>query len=232
MFDGFFYLINNIFLFSSAVDSGNSFPQPLSAEDERKYLELFKDGDMDARDKLVHHNMRLVVHIAKKYGNYPDSDELISVGAIGLIKAINTYSLGKGTHLATYAARCIENEILMIMRLNKKHSKNISLYDSIGMDKEGNEMTFIDLISQDENDIIESVEKDMIKEKLLEIIKNILTTREYEIIKLRYGLVNNTPLTQKEVAAMYDISRSYVSRIESKAIKKVRNYMIKEEMYY
>jgi RNA polymerase sporulation-specific sigma factor len=232
MFDGFFYLINNVFLLTSSVDNQSSFPQPLTESEEKKYLDLYSKGDINARDILVHHNMRLVVHIAKKYSNYPDSDELLSVGSIGLIKAIKTYIPGKGTQLATYAARCIENEILMVLRVNKKHKNNISIYEPIGVDKDGNEMTFMDLLSTDENDIIDNIEQEALKTKLMSIIKDILTRREFEIIKLRSGLYNDIALTQREVAQIINISRSYVSRIESKALSKIKAYLSKEGFSY
>lgn len=226
MFEGFFYLINSLVL-CGGVENGNSFPSPLNAEDEAKALEDWANGDIKARDKLIHHNMRLVVHIAKKYNNHPDSDELISVGAIGLMKAVNSYNSTKGSTLATYAAKCIENEILMIMRSSKKHSKNVSLNDSIGTDKDGNDMTYQEFLASDEDDLFDIADREILKEVLQNNIKSILSQREYEIMNLRYGLMQQEPKTQKEVAKMFGISRSYVSRIESKCIIKIRKTLSK-----
>ncbi len=172
--------------------------------------------------------MRLVVHVAKKYSNYHDNDELISVGSIGLVKAINTYSPEKGTQFATYAAKCIENEILMTWRANKKNLGNKSLYEPVSYDKEGNEVTLIDLISQDEESVIGMVESKCVAEKLMQVVKGQLDDREYQIIAMRYGLEGRTPLTQKQVAKVFGISRSYVSRIETKVLKKLKTYMSKE----
>ena len=211
-------------LFSSYVENKDSFPRPLSPEKEKQYLEEMNNGSAEAKEILINHNMRLVVHVAKKYSNYPDQDELISVGSIGLIKAINTYKTGKGTQLATYAARCIENEILMTLRANKKVKANISLHEPVGTDKEGNEISLIDLLSIEQDSVINEVETNIIKDNLLQAIKKVLDKREYEIISLRYGLIDGTELTQMEVASRFNISRSYISRIEKKAIQKIRLY--------
>ncbi len=231
MFEGLFLLLGDMLLFSSYVSTNNSFPRPLSPEKEKEYLEKSAQGDKSARDILIKHNMRLVVHIVKKYNNYPDVDELISVGSIGLIKAVNSFTPDKGTQLATYASRCIENEILMTLRASKKRRGDVSLYDAVGVDKEGNEITFIDLLHTDEDSIFDSVERSIISEKLIKIIKKVLDKREYDIISLRYGLNGDKPLTQREVAVLHDISRSYVSRIEKKAIDKIKREAIKEELY-
>ena len=156
--EGFFALLSNVLLFTSRLDSGNSFPHPLSPEKEKYYLERARQGDKDARDILIRHNLRLVVFIAKKYTNYPDQDELISVGTLGLMKAIKTYSEGKGTQLATYASRCIENEILMTMRSRKKLQSNVSLYENIGSDKDGNQLALIDVLCEDEESVYQNLE--------------------------------------------------------------------------
>lgn len=231
LLESFINFINNIMLFSSYVENKDSFPRPLSAEKEREYLELLEQGDEKAKEILINHNMRLVVHVAKKYANYPDQDELISVGSIGLIKAINTYKMGKGTQLATYAARCIENEILMTLRANKKTKANISLHESVGVDKEGNEISLIDLLSFEQDSVINEVETNIIKDNLINALKKVLDKREYEIICLRYGLNGGEELTQREVASNYGISRSYISRIEKKAINKIRDYIKKQDLY-
>ncbi|MDY5439737.1 MAG: RNA polymerase sporulation sigma factor SigK [Eubacteriales bacterium] len=229
MVEGFFLLLKNLMICSSYVDSKNSFPKPLSSEKERYYVLRANEGDQEAKDILIKHNLRLVAHIAKKYSNYPDNDELISVGSIGLIKAVNTYNLEKGTGLVTYAARCIENEILMLIRSSKKHRGNVSLYSTVGVDKEGNEMSLEDTLQSDESVIIDTENK-IIMENIVAIMKKTLNEREYEIISLRYPL-DRKGLTQKEVAKAYGISRSYVSRIEKKALEKVREEVEKQEIY-
>lgn len=222
---GLFALLSNVMFFTSYVSGKNSFPQPLSSEEEKDLLQKMWNGSEQAREQLIRHNMRLVVHIVKKYNNYNDPDELISVGSIGLVKAINTYSGDKGTQLATYAARCIENEILMTLRANKKFKANKSLYEPISYDKDGNEVTLIDLIGQDEESVLSKVENGIVRDKLMELVQSQLTTREYEIICLRYGLKGGEAWTQKQVAKKYGISRSYVSRIETKALGKLRKHL-------
>ena len=231
MFEGLFLLLSDMLLFSSYVLSGNTFPRPLSPEKEKEYLIKSGEGDKEAKDVLIRHNLRLVVHIVKKYNNYSDVDELISVGSIGLIKAVNSYTLEKGTQFATYAARCIENEILMTLRAGKKRRGDVSLYDAVGVDKEGNEITLIDMLHTDEDGIFDAVERSMITEKLMDIVKKVLDEREYEIISMRYGLRGGKALTQREVAGLFGISRSYVSRIEKKALEKIRKHASREELY-
>jgi RNA polymerase sporulation-specific sigma factor len=227
--ESLFALLKNLFIFSSYVTEKSSFPMPLSKEKERYYLKKSKEGDAEAKDVLIKHNLRLVAHVAKKYANFGDNDELISVGSIGLIKAVSTYDAEKGSGLATYASRCIENEILMVLRASKKYKGNLSLNDPIGVDKEGNELTIMDMIA-DDKDVIEDVERGIVMEKLLEVTKSCLDQREYEIIKLRYGLEGVCMLTQREVADKFGISRSYISRIEKKAIEKIRDKIKKEEL--
>ena len=207
----------------------SSFPKPLSKEKEQEYLALSAKGDKDAKEILVKHNLRLVAHIAKKYANYGDNDELISIGSIGLIKAIESFKSDKGTSLATYASRCIENEILMTMRTTKKHRSNVSLNEPIGVDKDGNELVIMDMLESDQN-VIEDVENSIMMEKLTAITKSVLDKREYEIIKMRYGLENTGALTQREVAKKFNISRSYVSRIEKKALEKIKKSVNKEDL--
>ena len=222
-------LLKNLIIFSSYMTEKSSFPKPLSKEKEQEYLVLSAKGDKDAKEILVKHNLRLVAHIAKKYANYGDNDELISIGSIGLIKAVESFKSDKGTSLATYASRCIENEILMTMRTTKKHRSNVSLNEPIGVDKDGNELVIMDMLESGQ-DVIEDVENSIMMEKLTAITKSVLDKREYEIIKMRYGLENTGALTQREVAKKFNISRSYVSRIEKKALEKIKKSVNKEDL--
>ncbi len=222
---GILALLSNLLFFSGYIKNKNCFPKPLSPEKEKELLDRIAQGDREARDELIRHNMRLVVHIVKKYNNYGDNDELISVGSIGLIKAVNSFHEGKGTQFATYASKCIENEILMVIRAGKKYRNTKSLYEPVSFDKDGNEVTLIDLIGQDEESVISKVESRIVQEKLLGLAKKALTDREYEIIMLRYGVNSDKSYTQNEVAEKYNISRSYVSRIEKKALFKLRRYI-------
>ena len=222
-------LLKNLIIFSSYMTEKSSFPKPLSKEKEQEYLLLSANGDKEAKEILVKHNLRLVAHIAKKYANYGDNDELISIGSIGLIKAIESFKSDKGTSLATYASRCIENEILMTMRTSKKHRSNVSLNEPIGVDKDGNELVIMDMLESDQN-VIEDVENSIMMEKLSAITKSVLDEREYQIIKLRYGLENTGALTQREVAKKFNISRSYVSRIEKKALEKIKKSVNKDDL--
>ena len=208
-------------LFLVSYVKNNAFPQPLSAADEKKYLQLMAQGDAAARNKLIEHNLRLVAHIVKKFENTGEEPEdLISIGTIGLIKAIESFSEGKGTKLATYAARCIENEILMHLRALKKTKKDVSLHDPIGQDKEGNEISLIDVLKCEEEDIINTIQKSMELEKMNKYI-DILDEREKEVIVGRYGLDLQKEKTQREIAKELGISRSYVSRIEKRALMKM-----------
>lgn len=223
-------LLKNLVIFSSYVSEKSSFPQPLSKEKEKEYIQKSLDGDKEAKEILVKHNLRLVAHIAKKYSNYGDNDELISIGSIGLIKAIDSFRPDKSTTLATYASRCIENEILMTMRTSKKHRSNVSLNEPIGVDKDGNELVIMDMLC-DERSLIDDVENDMMVEKLLKLTKEVLNEREFEIVRMRYGLGGCPALTQREVAKKFDISRSYVSRIEKKALEKIRQCVDKQDVF-
>ena len=219
------FLFKDFFIFCAAY-SNNIFPDPLDKEEEEKCIELLRIGDKNARDKLIEHNLRLVAHIVKKYENNTDSDDLISIGTIGLIKGIDSYSKSHNTRITTYIARCIENEILMYFRNNKKHSKNISINESIGFDKEGNEITILDILKTDNPDYL----KDIHTKNNLVLLKkyfNVLNSREKEIIIKRYGLNNSDELTQKEIAKELGISRSYVSRIEKRALTKMLKEFIK-----
>jgi len=206
----------------SYISSSTSFPQPLTAEEESMYLQQYEQGDEEARNILVERNLRLVAHIVKKYSNIGrDMDDLISIGTIGLIKGITTFDRLKGTRLATYAARCIENEILMTIRSNKKIKTEVSLQDPIGMDKEGNEISLIDILGTEPDEVLDQVELKMQIKKLYSKMTSVLKTRERLVIELRYGICNGGSKTQREIAQMLGISRSYVSRIEKRAIKKL-----------
>lgn len=217
-----FEVIKNIFFLFGYVSNVNSFPQPLSPEEEKHYINLLKEGNEEARNILIERNLRLVAHIVKKYNaTVGDSDDLISIGTIGLIKAIATFNHDKGTRLATYAARCIENEILMQIRSSKKIQSEVSLQDPIGVDREGNEIALIDVIGNEAESVVEEVELKMQVKRLYNKMKLVLKNREKVVLELRYGLLNGTSKTQREIAKMLGISRSYVSRIEKKAIKKL-----------
>ena len=208
-----------------------SFEKPLTPEEEVNYLTKFKEeNDESAKEILIERNMRLVAHIAKKYNNSSeDQDDLISIGTIGLIKAIETYNVDKGTKLATYASKCIENEILMNIRTNKKNKGQVSLQDPIGMDKEGNEISLIDVLGTDIDYILDQVELKVQISKLYEQLDKILTKREKEIILLRYGLTTYGYKTQREIAQQLNISRSYVSRIEKRALKRLKKELNPEK---
>lgn len=203
----------------------NVYPDKLSDEEEQRFLERLFDEEAheEARKELIVHNLRLVAHIAKKYESKDENfDDLISIGTIGLIKAIDTYSPDKKVKLATYSAKCIENEILMALRANKKHAKNVSLNEAIGTDKDGSEINLIDVIPSDEEGIDSTIEKKQKIEALTRYL-NVLDEREYQILSLRYGLNNEVEHTQKEISRQYKISRSYVSRIEKRALIKLLN---------
>ncbi|RKO66719.1 RNA polymerase sporulation sigma factor SigK [Desulfofundulus salinus] len=220
-------LVNGLLLLVSYIAS-NIFPQPLSEEEEAHYLNLAARGDEKARAVLVEHNLRLVAHIVKKYeGTGEDTDDLISTGTIGLIKAINSFDPKKGTRLATYAARCIENEILMHLRLIKKIRQEVSLYDPVGVDKEGNEIALIEILGTHPEVVTEIVENQFELKHLLERIGQ-LSPQEKKVLTLRFGLSSGIRATQREVARKLGISRSYVSRIEKKALYKLTREMKKE----
>ncbi|HAU32584.1 MAG TPA: RNA polymerase sporulation sigma factor SigK [Desulfotomaculum sp.] len=213
-------LVNGLLLLVSYI-ANNTFPQPLSEEEEKKCLDQLTKGSEEARNKLTEHNLRLVAHIVKKYDNTgEDLYDLISIGTIGLIKAINTFNPLKGTRLATYAARCIDNEILMHLRFIKKTRSEVSLYDPIGLDKEGNEITLIDVLGTHSEIVAETVENLFEKKRLMEIICK-LNKREKNVLELRFGLGSGRHDTQREIAKKLGISRSYVSRIEKRALSKL-----------
>ena len=230
MFAFLYAVLCKLFFFTGAVGEG-SYPRPLSAEEEERCLKLARAGDTAAREKLIRHNMRLVVHIVKKYTGAAETDDMISVGSIGLIKAINTYEPGRGTRLATYTARCVENEILMLIRAGKKHKNTLSLSDPVGTDKDGNELTIMDLLYEKEDAVFENVEQSFLKGKFLSAVKTLLNEREREIVCLRYGLTGGAPLPQREVAKKLKISRSYVSRIEKRALLKLKEGLRREDFF-
>lgn len=214
--------LSNIFYMALHITSSGSFPRPLPTEEERRCLELYRlHGNIGARNKLIEHNLRLVAHIIKKYySTVREQDDLISIGTIGLIKAVNTFDYDKGTRLATYASRCIENEILMYFRANKKTAQDVSFSEPIDTDKDGHPLTLSDVVAQSDT-IIDDIDLKINAEKLYRYIGEILSERERRIIEMRYGLFGEV-LTQREVAGKLDISRSYVSRIEKKALEKLK----------
>lgn len=222
MVDTLFQFFREIFFFAAYVSTNTSFPEPLKPEEEAKYLKRCAKGDEDARTKLIEHNLRLVAHIAKKYTTAGrDSDDVISIGTIGLIKAVSTYKINKGTTLATYAARCIENEILMYFRSQKKLQGEVSLSDSIEADNDGDALQLMDVVGVDDTMLEDLYDRDNAR-RLHQLVRERLSVREAEIIRLRYGLGGTLPLTQREVASSFGISRSYVSRIEKRALEKLK----------
>ncbi|MBQ1496436.1 MAG: RNA polymerase sporulation sigma factor SigK [Bacilli bacterium] len=222
-------LIKSMFFFTGSY-SNNAFKEPLSKEEEEKQIELLLKKDKDARNKLIEHNLRLVSHIVKKYNNNEDNEDLISIGIIGLIKGIDSFTNEKGSKLTTYCARCIENEILMYFRNNKKNNLNISLDDQIGYDKDGNEISLIDVLKTANIDYVEDIN---LKDNIDLLLKNIdiLSNREKIILYKRYGLFNYEELTQKEIAKELKISRSYVSRIEKRALTKLLREFLKNKNF-
>ena len=230
MFLSLFHLIISHTFFMGSY-SNEVFPDPLSKEEEEEYIKKMKEGDSEARNQLILHNLRLVAHIVKKFetsGN--DVDDLIGIGTVGLIKGIDTYSVEKKVKITTYAAKCAENEILMYFRSNKKNAKNVSIYDGVSYDKEGNEITVLDVLKTKDPDYLEDI---YLKDNILLLRKylNILSKRERKIINMRYGLEHEEEKTQKEIASALGISRSYVSRIEKRAITKILREFIRNKNY-
>ena len=221
-FDLLMKIASAVYYFALHVKGAGSFPPPLSAEREAELLEKSRGGDDGARNELIEHNLRLVAHIVKKYSHTgADQDDMISIGTIGLIKAVSTFNADKGIHLATYASRCIENEILMFFRNQKKTAQDVFISDPIDTDKDGNTLTLIDVIA-DKSDIADEIDTKIKVEKLRVILPICLTERERLIIEMRYGLCGREELTQREIAKKLNISRSYVSRIEKSALEKLR----------
>ena len=199
-----------------------TFEKPLTCAEEKYYLQKSREGDLEARNKLIEKNMRLVAHIVKKYTSPErDIEDLLSVGTIGLIKAVNTFNMDKSIRLATYAAKCIDNELLMLLRSDKRRSREMSIYEPIGKDKEGNEINLMEIIGSSEDSVVENYELRQDVKKLYEAVEKRLTKREREVIILRYGLYGNEEITQREIAEKMNISRSYVSRIEKRALEKL-----------
>jgi len=216
--------MSKLMFFHGYVNEYNGFPRPLSKEDEEKYIDAMAAGDKHAREMLINHNMRLVAHVAKKYTGAAEADEMLSVGSIGLIKAVDSFKKDKGNLLSTYASRCIENEILMLLRANKKHKVCISIDECISTDKDGGELTYKDIIPQrEEDDPGVIVENTVLLENIKGVMKKVLNEREYSIISYRYGLNDGIEHTQQETAKMLGISRSYISRIESKALEIIKD---------
>lgn len=206
------------------VSSAKTFKKPLTPKEEREYLLRYKNGDNEAKNILIERNLRLVAHIVKKYSERcAETDDLISIGTIGLIKAITTFNIDKGARLATYAAKCIDNEILMHFRAEKKRSADVSLQEPIGKDKDGNEVSLIDKLYDEDENVFDKVDLKMQVKRLYECMKRRLAKRESTVLQLRYGLCGTSPLTQNEIAKKLNISRSYVSRIEKKALEKIKD---------
>lgn len=224
----FLSVIKDFLFLVGYISSGKTFPKPLTKDEEADYLNKSARGDEEAKSVLVEHNLRLVAHVVKKYQNTSiSSDDLISIGTIGLIKAVNSFLPKKGTQLATYAAKCIENEVLMALRSSKKAKSEVSLSDPIGVDKEGNEISLIDILGTRDDLVPEQAELRIQTEKLYCLLGKCLTKREKAVIEMRYGLGGLRPQTQREIAKKTGISRSYVSRIESKAIAKLAEELSK-----
>lgn len=231
VFESFMSFMNKIMLFSAYVNNASNFPKPLTIEEEKLCFNSFWQGDNKAKEKLITHNLRLVAHIVKKYNSSYEADDLISVGSIGLIKAINTFKYDKNTQFSTYASRCIENEILMLLRVQKKHNQVLSLNETLGKDKDGNDVSVMDVVCNEQESVLDGVENTILTEKLLSIIKNVLSKREYQIICMRYGL-NSTPVyTQREIAKKLGISRSYISRLEKKALSVMKGCVNKSDIF-
>lgn len=221
-------LITRALFFGGYLSGESSYPKPLTKKEETECFKRMKNGDKQARDKLIRHNMRLVAHIAKKFAASGDMDDLISIGSIGLIKGIESYNSEKCTTLATFLARCIENEILMTLRSAKRHNNTVYISDTLGIDSDGNEYSLMDILSVKEESVFRQVEQNVLAEKLNELLLESLTEREYAVMRYRYGLKGTPVLTQLQTAEKLHISRSYVSRIESKSLGKLREVLIKE----
>ncbi len=222
VFESFAYFFSRICLFTNYVNTVQGFPKPLTLEEEKTEFEKMKKGDKKAREKLINHNLRLVAHIVKKYTNSLEADDLISVGTIGLIKAIDTFDYGKKVQLSTYAARCINNEILMLIRANKKHKNVVSINSLTSNGDDDKDLELKDVLASDDEEIFVQVENNLIMQKVRKIINEKLSEREQKVIKLRYGLDCPKALTQKEVSEVLGISRSYISRIENKTLDLIR----------
>ncbi len=229
IFESFAYFFSRICLFTNYVNTAQGFPKPLSLEEEKTEFEKMKKGDKKAREKLITHNLRLVAHIVKKYTYSLEADDLLSVGTIGLIKAIDTFDYDKKVQLSTYAARCINNEILMLIRANKKHKNVISINSLTSNNDDDKDLELKDVLASDDEEIFMQVETNLMVQKIKKIIEERLTPREQKVIKLRYGIDCKRALTQKEVSAELGISRSYISRIENKTLQIIRESFESDE---
>ncbi len=227
IFESFAYFFSRICMFSNFVNTAQGFPKPLSAKEERELFEKMKNGDAAAREKLISHNLRLVAHIVKKYTNSLEADDLLSVGTIGLIKAVDTFDYSKKVQLSTYAARCINNEILMLIRSNRKHKNVVSINALATGGDDDKDLELIDMLASDDEEIFEQVENNMLMQRIKIIISQKLSKREQVVVKLRYGIDTKRALTQNEVADILGISRSYISRIENKALGIIQNELEK-----
>lgn len=231
IYESFAKFIGRICCFTSFVSTIQGFPKPLTKEEEQLWIEKLSRGDKEAREVLINHNLRLVAHIVKKYNNSLEADDLISVGTIGLIKAVDSFDGSKGVLLSTYASRCIENEILMLIRANKKYKDTISLNTVLSPKADSDEMELANLIpAESEDDVFHQVETGCLMQDVVNAMEKYLTPMEQEIIKYRYGICGHEPKTQKEVAEIFNISRSYISRIESKVLKTLQKNLVKEEI--
>jgi len=228
MLEMLFAALAECWFFLSCVTGRNAFPQRLEPEEEQKYIRRMQQGDEEAQRMLIEHNLRLVAHVARKYKRTGlETDDLISIGTIGLIKAVRTYSPGSGTGLSTYAARCIENEILMVLRAGRKYRREVSMQEAVGTDKEGNEITLLEVLGTDAGEVEEAAQRSADAQAVRSLVSSVLDDRERQVICLRYGLDNGVPQAQREVAQTLGISRSYVSRIEKKAVEKLAQAMQK-----
>lgn len=230
VFESFAYFFSRICVFTNYINTAQGFPKPLSLEEEKQEFEKMKKGNMKAREKLISHNLRLVSHIVKKYTNSLEADDLLSVGTIGLIKAIDTFDYDKKVQLSTYAARCINNEILMLIRANKKHKNVVSLNSLTSNNEDDKDLELKDVLSSDDEEIFVQVEQNLMIQKIKKIITEKLDKREQAVVKLRYGIDCDKAYTQKEVATKLGISRSYISRIENKTLKIIKDEFDKDEM--
>ncbi len=228
VFESFAYFFSRICLFTNFVNTAQGFPKPLTLQEEKALFEKMKKGDMKAREKLIAHNLRLVAHIVKKYTFSLEADDLLSVGTIGLIKAIDTFDYDKKVQLSTYAARCINNEILMLIRSNKKHKNAVSLNSLTSNNDDDKDLELKDVLSSDDDEIFQQVETNIIMQKIRKVIDQKLSEREQAVIKLRYGIDCPKALTQKEVSKVLGISRSYISRIENKTLQIIREELSEE----
>lgn len=229
VFESFAYFFSRICLFTNYINTAQGFPKPLTPEEEKALFQKMKKGDLNAREKLISHNLRLVAHIVKRYTNSLEADDLLSVGTIGLVKAIDSFDYNKNVQLSTYAARCINNEILMLIRANKKHKNVVSLSSLTTNSEDDKELELQDVLSSDDEEIFSQVETNLTVQKIKSIIEQKLDDREKIVIKYRYGIDCEKAMTQKEIADKLGISRSYISRIENKALQIIRDSFEKED---